>query len=153
MIYLNYYRCERGHEWTDEWDCTCDDECPTCGGGNYTPVKSEIVGPGYVDHAGNMVHLEDGFETVIAEDADGEEPGDLVHRVTLENLEDAVRLVLGDPGEKDAPSLYIQRRGDHWRVFVHPHSGDPAVVVYVHDNKRVEVQVEESCKTLSVEVN
>ena len=30
--FRNYYRCERcGHEWTDEWSATCDDDCPECG--------------------------------------------------------------------------------------------------------------------------
>lgn len=26
-----YYRCpECGTEWQDEWECLCDDRCPTC---------------------------------------------------------------------------------------------------------------------------
>lgn len=30
--YLNYYRCDECDvEWTDEWSCMCDDECPSCG--------------------------------------------------------------------------------------------------------------------------
>jgi hypothetical protein len=28
--YLNHYRCVCGHEWTDEWDCMCNDRCPKC---------------------------------------------------------------------------------------------------------------------------
>lgn len=29
--FRNYYECEKcGEEWTDEWDSTCDDECPVC---------------------------------------------------------------------------------------------------------------------------
>ena len=28
--YRNHYRCVCGHEWTDEWDCTCNDRCPKC---------------------------------------------------------------------------------------------------------------------------
>ena len=30
--FLNYYNCARcDTDWTDEWSCTCDDECPHCG--------------------------------------------------------------------------------------------------------------------------
>lgn len=28
--YRNFYRCPCGEEWTDEWDCTCNDRCPKC---------------------------------------------------------------------------------------------------------------------------
>lgn len=41
--YLNTYYCGRcGIEWTDKWDCQCDDECPNCGV-DYSPYKSEII--------------------------------------------------------------------------------------------------------------
>ena len=31
MLYLNHYKCSVcGCEWTDEWDCMCDDRCPEC---------------------------------------------------------------------------------------------------------------------------
>jgi hypothetical protein len=31
MTWFNkYYRCSNGHEWQDEWDCLCNDRCPTC---------------------------------------------------------------------------------------------------------------------------
>ena len=31
MAWFNkYYRCSKGHEWQDEWDCLCDDRCPVC---------------------------------------------------------------------------------------------------------------------------
>ncbi len=31
MVWFNkYYRCSKGHEWQDEWDCLCDDRCPVC---------------------------------------------------------------------------------------------------------------------------
>jgi len=40
--FLNYYRCGRcGHEWTDEWSCQCDDDCPACGARHMTPYKSD----------------------------------------------------------------------------------------------------------------
>ena len=27
---LNRYQCPCGAEWSDEWCCGCDDECPIC---------------------------------------------------------------------------------------------------------------------------
>ena len=36
--------CERcGHDWTDVWSATCDDDCPSCGSRHYSPYKSEDV--------------------------------------------------------------------------------------------------------------
>lgn len=29
--FLNYYQCPCGNTWSDEWSCTCDDECSECG--------------------------------------------------------------------------------------------------------------------------
>ena len=32
--FCNYYQCARcGYDWTDEWSCTCEDDCPECGVG------------------------------------------------------------------------------------------------------------------------
>lgn len=43
--YLNHYRCsECGTEWDDEWDCTCDDRCPTCNA-EIEPYASEEIEP------------------------------------------------------------------------------------------------------------
>jgi len=28
--FINKYRCPCGHEWEDQWDCKCNDRCPTC---------------------------------------------------------------------------------------------------------------------------
>lgn len=40
--FLNAYRCDRCHElWSDHWSCTCDDECPHCGGRDMTPFDSQ----------------------------------------------------------------------------------------------------------------
>jgi predicted nucleic acid-binding Zn-ribbon protein len=40
--FCNYYQCERcGHEWTDEWSCMCDDDCPHCGARHMTPYDSD----------------------------------------------------------------------------------------------------------------
>ena len=37
----NFYTCPRCHEqWQDEWDCGCDDECPSCGTRHITPTHS-----------------------------------------------------------------------------------------------------------------
>jgi len=42
-IYHNYYRCDDCNvEWEDDWDCTCDDECPDCGT-PYSPYKSDKI--------------------------------------------------------------------------------------------------------------
>lgn len=40
--FLNFYRCKRCRKvWTDEWSCTCDDECPHCGFRDMSPFNSE----------------------------------------------------------------------------------------------------------------
>lgn len=31
LKYLNHYECDRcGAQWSDAWDCTCNDRCPSC---------------------------------------------------------------------------------------------------------------------------
>src|ERR1044071_10474500 len=40
--FLNHYTCERwGADWTDEWSCTCDDDCPHCGARSMTAADSD----------------------------------------------------------------------------------------------------------------
>lgn len=40
--YLNHYHCgDCGTDWDDEWSCCCDDECPNCRSGDWSPVESE----------------------------------------------------------------------------------------------------------------
>jgi len=40
--YLNHYTCARcGADWTDEWSCMCDDDCPHCGARHMSPVDSD----------------------------------------------------------------------------------------------------------------
>ena len=40
--YRNYYTCARcGTDWTDEWSCTCEDDCPSCGARHMTPQTSD----------------------------------------------------------------------------------------------------------------
>lgn len=42
--YLNYYRCDDCDvEWTDQWSCACDDECPSCGS-DYSPYDTDDLG-------------------------------------------------------------------------------------------------------------
>lgn len=40
--FLNHYICARcGSDWTDEWSCCCDDDCPHCGARHMSPVSSD----------------------------------------------------------------------------------------------------------------
>jgi hypothetical protein len=40
--FVNYYTCDRCESsWTDEWSCTCDDDCPHCGARHMSPDKSD----------------------------------------------------------------------------------------------------------------
>jgi hypothetical protein len=40
--FLNFYRCDTCERiWTDEWSCTCDDECPHCGARDMSPFDSQ----------------------------------------------------------------------------------------------------------------
>jgi hypothetical protein len=39
--YRNCYTCARcEYDWTDEWPCTCEDDCPECGARHMTPYDS-----------------------------------------------------------------------------------------------------------------
>ena len=40
--FRNCYHCTRCNTcWTDEWSCTCDDDCPNCGARHWSPVQSD----------------------------------------------------------------------------------------------------------------
>jgi hypothetical protein len=40
--FSNHYTCARcKKEWTDEWSCMCDDDCPHCGARHMSPDESE----------------------------------------------------------------------------------------------------------------
>jgi hypothetical protein len=42
--FRNHYKCpECGTEWTDEWSCCCNDECPSCGIKDIQPTHSEEI--------------------------------------------------------------------------------------------------------------
>ncbi len=40
--YLNHYKCVCGHEWTDTWNCMCNDKCAKCNK-EIEPFKSDVV--------------------------------------------------------------------------------------------------------------
>ncbi len=51
--FLNIYRCARCKRiWTDEWSCTCDDDCPHCGARHMSPCHSEDVTE-FIERDGN----------------------------------------------------------------------------------------------------
>jgi len=55
-LFRNFYRCgECGHEWSDEWSATCDDDCPHCGTRHMSPYKSEDAPPASVSDGGAHV--------------------------------------------------------------------------------------------------
>jgi hypothetical protein len=40
--YRNHYTCARcDRDWTDEWSCMCDDDCPHCGARHMSPTDSD----------------------------------------------------------------------------------------------------------------
>jgi predicted nucleic acid-binding Zn-ribbon protein len=40
--YCSHYQCARcDHEWSDEWSCMCDDDCPDCGARHMSPLESD----------------------------------------------------------------------------------------------------------------
>jgi hypothetical protein len=41
--FLNHYTCYRcGRDWSDDWSCMCDDDCPYCGARHSTPLTVTI---------------------------------------------------------------------------------------------------------------
>ncbi|TMJ57564.1 MAG: hypothetical protein E6G82_16040 [Alphaproteobacteria bacterium] len=56
--FLNFYRCDRCERiWTDEWSCTCDDECPRCGARDMSPFNSEDLTEVVGRHGGEFIAL------------------------------------------------------------------------------------------------
>ncbi len=44
MYFRNYYECPECHEtWTDDYEATSNDECPTCGIKDIEPYQSEDI--------------------------------------------------------------------------------------------------------------
>jgi len=52
------------------------------------------------------------------------------HALTLRE-ETGLRIVLGDPGDPDAPDLLIERYLDRWYIVVHPNEGDPLCIIEI----------------------
>jgi hypothetical protein len=49
VVFLNFYDCPAcGTTWTDEWDCMCNDRCPTCRC-EIQPYHSLEIGPSVPD--------------------------------------------------------------------------------------------------------
>jgi hypothetical protein len=56
--FLNFYRCDRCERvWSDEWSCTCDDECPHCGRRDMSPFDSENLTKFVVQEGDRFVAL------------------------------------------------------------------------------------------------
>lgn len=44
--FRNHYRCPTCDcTWSDDWDATCDDDCPNCGARHISPEESEDIAP------------------------------------------------------------------------------------------------------------
>jgi predicted nucleic acid-binding Zn-ribbon protein len=40
--FCNHYKCANcGSEWSDDWSCMCDDDCPHCDARHMSPYESE----------------------------------------------------------------------------------------------------------------
>ena len=56
--FLNFYRCaDCDRVWTDEWSCTCDDECPYCGCRDMSPFDSENLTEFILEEGGRFIVL------------------------------------------------------------------------------------------------
>lgn len=56
--FLNFYRCaDCDRVWSDEWSCTCDDECPYCGFRDMTPFDSEDLTEFILEEGGRFIVL------------------------------------------------------------------------------------------------
>ena len=56
--FANHYECDRcGREWTDEWSCTCDDDCPHCGARHMSPYESDDLTEVVEEDGGEFVAL------------------------------------------------------------------------------------------------
>ena len=57
--YRNHYHCgDCGTDWEDEWSCGCDDECPNCGSGDWSPVESEDLTQIVLEVGGDFVVMQ-----------------------------------------------------------------------------------------------
>lgn len=55
--FLNHYECYRCGSWSDEWSCTCDDDCPHCGARHASPTGSDDLTEIIVDEGDTFLLL------------------------------------------------------------------------------------------------
>jgi hypothetical protein len=83
--FLNFYRCDRcEHAWSDEWSCTCDDECPHCGRRDMTPFDSENLTEFVVQEGDRFIVLRS--PETAEDDPDYEELGRFPTRAAAEGF-------------------------------------------------------------------
>ena len=59
------------------------------------------------------------------------------HTVTLRE-ETGLRLILGEPNDREAPDLLVEREKDRWRIFVHARDyGDPLCIIDISRQEAV----------------
>jgi hypothetical protein len=86
--FLNFYRCDRCERvWSDEWSCTCDDECPNCGRQDMTPFDSESLTEFVLQEGGHFVVLRS--PETAEDDPDYEELGRFPTRTEAEAFLDS----------------------------------------------------------------
>lgn len=56
------------------------------------------------------------------------------YALTLQEV-DGLRVVMGDPDDKDAPDVSIEHAVDRWRIIVHPNRGDPLCIIEIHKGR------------------
>ena len=94
----NFYHCtDCGTHWEDEWSCCCDDECPVCGSGDWSPYESEDLT--------FLVEKEDG-QFVVWESPIGAEDGPNYSRVAVA------------PSAHGARSYITYRQAAYWGLTV-----------------------------------
>lgn len=83
--YRNYYRCARCDcEWPDEWSCTCEDDCPSCGARHMTPYESVDLTTIIEPYGGEFVVLRS--PETADDDADYRELGRFLTRPQAESF-------------------------------------------------------------------
>jgi hypothetical protein len=83
--FLNFYRCDRCERvWTDEWSCTCDDECPHCGRRDMTPFNSENLTEFILEEGDHFVVMRS--PETAEDDPDYEELGHFPTRAAAEGF-------------------------------------------------------------------
>jgi hypothetical protein len=111
--FINFYNCDRcGHEWKCQWTGTCNDDCPSCGDGEYEPTTSIEIDvtareAGLVSDCRTCVKItEDDWEERF-------EPGDLLglEDAEIDNIDERLIWTQVDDFEGDGFLIYP---GKHW---------------------------------------